>query len=97
MEVLRDRLYHDDLPAAGRMIGGDDDLLWVSEFRVSLKEEEVWTAYAEDGRIAGTLRVPAYRSLMDIDTSRAIIRYQDDPAAPELKVFRLVWRSLAGR
>ncbi|MBT8395454.1 MAG: hypothetical protein HKO65_10640 [Gemmatimonadetes bacterium] len=86
-EVLRNRLYHTELPAIGRLLSGGDGVLWASDFRTSPQSPEIWFSYGFDGEIEGVLELPPYQSLVDIDDRRALVRQDTGPRSEELLVY----------
>jgi hypothetical protein len=88
-EVLRDRLYHSEPPALGRMISGGAGLLWVSEFRPSIREEEQWTVYGPDGEEKGTLEIPKHNLVLDISFQQVILGRATNSGLAELRVYGL--------
>ena len=88
-EVLRNRLYHNELPAIGRLISGGNGVLWANDFRVSLRSPEIWLGYGFDGQLEGVLELPPYQSLVDIDDRRALVRQETGPESEVLLVYEL--------
>jgi hypothetical protein len=60
--VLRNRLFHVEAPATGSLMSGGDGVLWVSDFRVSIQDPEIWFGFSVDGELLGILELPPFQS-----------------------------------